>query len=96
MQNAKDITKDEITESKGSADMKEHLGEKFIIHSVETQTSKYGLMMFAEISDEENSEKGRLFIRGAKPVERLTLINSKNQFPVEATFISKNGAYDIV
>lgn len=95
MNNAFDITKDSVVESRGSADMKDHLGKKFVVHSVETQSSIHGEIMFAMVSDTETSEKGRLFIRGGKPAERLLLIAKNNQFPVEATFVSKNGAYDI-
>ena len=96
MQNAREITNTQVAESQGSADMKEYLGKKFIVHSITYQSSQYGKIMFAEVSDTEEGERGRLFVRGVKPQERLQMIDNTKQFPVEATFIQKNGSYEIV
>ena len=95
MKNALELTKEHVQPSNASIDMAEALGTKYIVHSIETQKSKFGDIMFAQVSQTEGDEPTRMFIRGSKVQERLEYIKEHDLFPCEATFVKKGAVYEI-
>jgi len=95
MNNAYEVTKDSVEESKAAADMSDNLNTKYIVHSIERAESKHGRILYAMVSETPDGEKGRMFMRGTKVYERLEKIDADNLFPVEATFIKRGAVWEI-
>ncbi len=96
MKKAIDLTKEQIAPLNSSEDMKEYLDQELVIHSIDTsKKSKYGNLLYAEVSIGETGDQFKMFIRGMKVQERLEWIENNSSFPVEATFIKVGGSYEI-
>lgn len=95
MKSVTDLTKEGVKPLELAADCKDYVGRTFFFHDVDEKSSQFGPMAIAIISETENGEKGKMFMRGEKVAERLKFIKTNNGFPCLGKIVKVGKAWEL-